>query len=126
MRTTGQQLTQIDIDDIVALYEMDVPKLRIAAKYNKHHSTIIYHLNKHYKAQGKILIKKNIPQRTNVPSEAGHTHFILPKVKSYADYAEEEQDRLMKKRETCEHTIFVKTTKCKDCGVVHTTTIHVA
>lgn len=124
MRTKDEQLQEEQIDEICALYKLGVPKLHIAQKFKKHHSTIIYHIAKRERASGHFIIKKAIPKSRHVPSEPQTKHFILARIKSYKDYVQESDDRQLKKRETCKHTEIIKTFKCKDCGFMHNETVH--
>jgi IS30 family transposase len=124
MRTKDEQLTEEQIDEICALYKLDVPKLHIAKKFGKHHSTIIYHINKRNKLSGNFIIRQTIPKRAHVPSDTQSKHFNLQRVKCYDDYVQEAEDRKLKLRETCTHTEIVKTFKCGCCGLLKTETVH--
>lgn len=125
MKTKDEQLTEIQIDEICALYKLGVPKLHIAKKFNKHHSTIIYHIAKRERlAGGNFIVKCAIPKRKHVPSEPKSPKFILTRVKTYKDYEQEELDRALKRRANCKHTIIIKTFKCKCCGEVRNDTVH--
>lgn len=124
MRTKDEQLTEEQIDEICALYKLGVAKLRIAQKFGKHHSTIIYHINKRNKLSGNFIVRQTIPKRAHVPSDPQSKHFVLQRVKCYDDYVQEAEDRKMKLRQTCTHSDIVKTFKCADCGLIHTETVH--
>lgn len=125
MKIKDDQLTPQKIDEIWALFKLGVHKLHIAKKYSKHHSTIIYHINKRIRLEGgNFIVKRTVPQRKSVPSEPKSTRFILARVKTYKDYEQEEQDRILKRRASCPHTEIVKTFKCKGCGELHNETVH--
>jgi len=124
MKTKDDQLSPEQINEICSLYKLGVPKLHIAQKFGKHHSTIIYHISKRERSEGNFIVKREIPKRTNVVSEVHSRHFILTRIKTYKDYEQEEQDRILKKRASCKHTEIVKTFKCRDCGELHTENVH--
>lgn len=125
MKIKDDQLTPQQIDEIWALYKLGVAKLTIAKQFSKHHSTIIYHINKRISLEGgNFIVRRVIPQRKNVPSEPKSTKFIFARVKSYKDYEQEEMDKVIKRRASCPHTEIVKTFKCKCCGETRNETVH--
>ena len=115
MKIKDEQLNDQQIEDIYALYKIGIPKLHIARRFNKHHSTIIYHIIKKEKSDGTFIAKKKILKRSS--KETYGEDFI--RVKCYADYLQEEKDRNLKKKETCSHTRIIKTFRCHDCGNTH-------
>jgi len=121
MKIPGEKLSSENISEIMSLFKQGLPMLRIAQQFNRHHSTIIYHIRRNLaKEEGTPLVKRTIPKRAYSPSDhtesRGRVFVFAKKVKTYDDYEEEERARRFEKQEKCSHFEMVMVIRCRDCG----------
>lgn len=119
MRTLNETLTDENIQEIVSLYRLGVPLNRIATQFNRHHSTIIYHVKRELKKENKkYVIRKIIDPANDIFDELLSKPNIIShiKAKSYKDYHDESEKKRLETQESCQHVHVKKVFKCKDCG----------
>lgn len=115
-----RKLKPEDIDTIVDLYfRGGFSKLSIAQRYKIHHTTVMYHLDRHQ--EHSHIISHGISKRKRLVllnDPENHFDIIEPTVKpkSYQEYLDEEEVRRMKKQEDCRHKSYAITIRCKCCG----------
>lgn len=119
MRSLNETLSDSDIQEILSLYKLGVPLIRIAKQFSRHHSTIIYHVKRELKKENKkYVVRRNIDSENNgiddLLSKQNYISHI--RAKSYKDYHDESEKRRLETQETCQHIHVKKVFKCKDCG----------
>lgn len=119
------KLSANDIQNILFLfYEREWAKNRIARKYKVDHTTIIYHVRKHAKANGIMLKTKHVDECEDVhiemPDDTDFDGDKITKGFSYDEYVSKDRIIQMNKQAECAHSMLVICTyKCRGCGKMH-------
>ena len=111
-----KKLKPCQVKRIIKLYENGITEISIARRFERHHSTIIYHLRKAGAKQLPVCkpkVEKKIDKYEYLTNEK------TIKVLSYKEQLRKQQDRILIRQHNCSHNKVVTViTKCNDCGHV--------